>query len=227
MAGYLTTGELVGAINMPVGDMEVVKRLDPFLRLSAVMGKMLMQLTGGQIRQIDVTCSGEIESPELVALAAVRGVLEQFLDTRLNFVNTGAVARERGVRFTHKVDSAAGGYANQVLVALTTDSELRSMVGSVFGGQHPRIVEIEGYHLELNPEGVMLFIRNHDAPGVLGRIGTAMGEAGVNIGEALLSRERNAADAYLVIKVDTDPSEEILAALKELKDIISIQKVKL
>ena len=227
VAGYLSSGELVGAVNMPVGDMEMVTRLDPFLRLSAIMGKMLMQLSEGQIKQIDVTCSETIESPELVALSAVKGVLAMILDRRLNFVNIGAVAKERGVRITHKVDSNAAGYANQVVVELTTDSAMRSMVGSVFGGQHARIVEIEGYHLELNPEGVMLFIRNHDAPGVLGRVGTALGAAGINIGEALLSREAHAAEAYLVIKVDTDPPQETLSRLQDLEGIISIAKVKL
>ena len=226
VADFLSTGAAAGALNMPVADMEVMKRLEPFLQLGATMGALVWQLSDGAIKEIEVTCTGQLEHPDLLALAAVRGVLEQILDTRLNFVNTAAVAQERGIRFTSSVDTGERGYANLLRVVLTTDKEVRSMAGSVFGGRHPRIVEIEGYHLELNPEGVMLFIRNRDAPGVLGRITTALGNAGVNIGEALLSRERKTDQAYLVIKVDNDPPADALAGLKDVDGILSIQKVR-
>lgn len=225
VADFLVKGELVGAVNMPVADMEVMKRLEPYLHISAIMGQLLWQLTDGNIRKIEVTCQGQVDNPELMALSAVRGVLDQILDSRLNFVNTAAVAQERGIGFTYSIDTAEGNYANLIRVDVTTGDGVRSMAGSIFGRRHARIVEIDGYHLELNPEGVMLFIRNRDAPGVLGRIGTVMGNAQVNIGEALLSRGRKSGDAYLVVKVDTDPPENVLRELGEIDGIIAIQKV--
>ena len=227
VADFLLEGQLRGALNMPVADMALLKQLEPHLTLATTMGRILTQLLEGSPTAVRVTCSGTLEDPHPIALAALRGVLEHMLDSRLNFVNTGAVARERGIAFTHSYESADAGYANLVRVELETGEGTKSMAGSVFGARHLRIVEIEGYHLELQPEGVMLFIRNRDAPGVLGRIGTTLGGFGVNIGDALLSRERSAEDAYLVIKLDGAPTAGQLAALGDLDGIMSVKQVRL
>ena len=227
VADFLLDGQLQGALNMPVADMALLKRLEPHLTLAGQMGRLLNQLVEGSVEAVRVTCSGTVEDPHPIALAALKGLLEPMLDTRLNFVNTAAVARERGIAFTHSYESADAGYANLVRVEVQTDQGEKSMAGSVFGAHHLRIVEIEGYHLELRPEGVMLFIRNRDAPGVLGLIGTALGDFQVNIGEALLSRERSAEDAYLVIKLDSAPSTKQLATLATLEGILSVKQVQL
>jgi len=182
----------------------------------------------GSVESVRVTCAGTVEDSHPIALAAVRGVLEHMLDSRLNFVNTAAVADERGIAFTYAYKSGEVGYANLVRVEVATDQGKSSIAGSVFGSHgksHPRVVEIDGYHLELQPEGVMLFIRNRDEPGVLGRVGTALGSYGINIGQALLNRERSAEHAYLVVKVDSAPDEGQLKALAGLEGIMSIRKV--
>ena len=227
VADFLLEGQLTGALNMPVADLALFKELEPHLALATDMGRLLSQLAEGSIQAVRVTCSGSLEEPHPIALAALRGLLESVLDSRLNYVNAAAVARERGIGVTHSYASAEAGYANLVRVEVETSQGLKSMAGSVFGAHHQRIVEIEGYHLELRPEGVMLFIRNRDAPGVLGRIGTALGGYRVNIGEALLSRERSAEGAYLVIKLDSAPTVDQLAALAGLEGIMSVKQVKL
>ncbi len=228
VADFLLEGKLHGALNMPVADMALLKQLEPHLELAANMGRVLSQLVDGSVESVRVTCAGAVEDPYLIALAAVRGILEHMLDSRLNFVNTAAVAGERGIAFTHAYESGEVGYANLVRVEVDTDRGQTSMAGSVFGSHgksHPRVVEIEGYHLELQPEGVMLFIRNRDEPGVLGRVGTALGSYGINIGQALLNRERSAEHAYLVVKVDSAPDEGQLKALAGLEGIVSVRKV--
>ena len=228
VADFLLDGKLHGALNMPVADMALLKQLEPHLELAADMGRVLSQLVDGSVEAVRVTCAGAVEDPYPIALAAVRGVLEHMLDSRLNFVNTAAVAGERGIAFTHAYESGEVGYANLVRVEVDTDRGKTSMAGSVFGSHgksHPRVVEIEGYHLELQPEGVMLFIRNRDEPGVLGRVGTALGGYGINIGQALLNRERSAEHAYLVVKVDSAPDEGVLKALAGLEGIVSVRKV--
>ncbi|UCH09558.1 MAG: ACT domain-containing protein, partial [Fidelibacterota bacterium] len=224
VADFLIDGKLHGALNMPVADMALLKQLEPHLDLAMDMGRLLSQLVDGSVESVKVTCAGSVEDPHPVALAALRGVLEHMLDTRLNFVNTGAVAQERGIAFTHAFESGDTGYANLVRVEVTTDQGASSMAGSVFGKHHARVVEIEGYHLELQPEGVMLFIRNRDVPGVLGSVGSTLGDFGINIGEALLNRERSAEHAYLVVKVDSAPDEDQLQALVALEGIMSVRK---
>jgi len=225
VADFLLEEKLRGALNMPVADMAILKRLEYHLQLAADMGRLLSQLVEGSVESVRVTCAGTVEETHPVALAALRGVMEHMLDSRLNFVNTGAVAKERGIAFTHAYESGEVGYANLMRVEVVTEQGTKSMAGSVFGTHHPRIVEIEGYHLELRPEGVMLFIRNRDLPGVLGRVGTALGDYGINIGEVLLNRERSAEHAYLVVKVDSAPDEGQLKALAGLEGIMSVRKV--
>ncbi len=225
VADFLLEGKMQSALNMPVSDMALLKTLEPHLELAADMGRMLSQLVDGPFKQVTVACSGSLEDSLAIALAALRGLLEGVLDTRLNYVNTAAVAKERGITLSHGCDSTDVGYANLVRVTVLTTEKETSMAGSVFGRGHRRVVEIDGNHLDLNPEGVMLFIRNRDLPGVLGRVGTTLGGFGINIGEALLSRERTAEKAYLVVKVDSEPDQKQLGALVALEGILSVRKV--
>ena len=225
VADYLVDGKLQGALNMPVADMALLKQLEPYLELAADMGRILGQLVEGSVTNVQVACAGNIEETHPIALAALRGVMEHMLDTRLNFVNTGAVAKERGIAYSDTYDTGEVGYANLIQVEVKTEKGQASMAGSVFGKQHARVVQIDGYHLELKPEGVMLFIRNRDVPGVLGSVGSALGGFGINIGEALLNRERSAQDAYLVVKVDSAPDDDQLQAIETLEGIISVRKV--
>jgi D-3-phosphoglycerate dehydrogenase len=225
VADYLIDGKLQGALNMPVADMALLKQLEPHLELATDMGRILGQLVDGSVTTVQVTCAGNIEETHPIALAALRGVMEHMLDTRLNFVNTGAVAKERGIAFSDTFDSGEVGYMNLVRVEVETDQGHASMSGSVFGKHHSRVVMIDGYHLELKPEGVMLFIRNQDVPGVLGSVGSTLGSFGINIGEALLNRERTDQDAYLVVKVDSAPDDAQLEAIAALDGITSVRKV--
>lgn len=227
VADFLTIGKLQGALNMPVADMALLKKLENHLQLAADMGRLLSQLIDGSVKSVEVRCFGSVEDSHLMALAVVRGLLENILDSRLNFVNAGAVAKERGIDITQGYESKEVGYANLVKVAVTTDQGEKTMAGSVFANRHPRIVEIEGHHLELRPEGIMLFIRNRDEPGVLGRISSALGTYGVNIGEVLLSREGGADQAYLVVKVDNEPDNRQLDDLSRVEGILSVRKVRL
>jgi len=227
LADFLLEGKLHGALNMPVADMALLKKLENHFQLATNMGRILSQLIDGSVKKVQVQCFGSLEEAAPVALAAVRGVLEHMLDTRLNFVNTAAVAQERGIEVVHGYDSRNVGYDNLIRVEVAGAGGVKSIAGSVFANRHPRIVEIENNHLELLPEGVMLFIRNKDVPGVLGRISTALGSADVNIGEALLSRGGDNGMAYLVVKVDKELTDEELARLAQLEGIISVRKVSL
>ncbi|MEE9464364.1 MAG: phosphoglycerate dehydrogenase, partial [Candidatus Neomarinimicrobiota bacterium] len=181
VADFLLDGKMENALNLPVSDLSLLKSLEPHLDLAADMGRILCQLVDGPIGQVTVTCYGTLEDSHPVALAALRGLLEGVLDTRLNYVSTAAVAKERGIGLTHGCDYADMGYANLMRVTVVTTGGETTMAGSVFGRRHKRVVEIDGNHLELNPEGVMLFIRNRDVPGVLGRVGTTLGDFGINI----------------------------------------------
>ena len=109
----------------------------------------------------------------------------------------------------------------------TTENETINVGGSVFGDNHFRIVDIMGYELDVNPEGNMLFMKNKDVPGVIGRVGTILGEAGVNIGEYLLSRTSQNETAYAVVKLDSALDRRILESLNKLDEIIDIHQLQL
>ena len=96
---------------------------------------------------------------------------------------------------------------------------------SIFEGDHPRLVNILGYEMDLKPYGTMLFTRNKDVPGVIGSVGTILGNANINIGGYFLSREMNEDEAFSVIRVDSKICEEVLVELQQLPEILSIQQL--
>ena len=108
---------------------------------------------------------------------------------------------------------------------ITTDEGTIEVAGSVFGDQHPRIVDIMGYEVDVRPEGNMLFVQNKDVPGVIGKVGMMLGEGKVNIAEYLLSRTPNNDSAYSVIKFDGQINEELLEELTQVDEILDIKQL--
>ena len=127
------------------------------------------------------------------------------------------------IRDSYTNDS--GSYTNLIRTKVSGDSEPTRIAGSIFEGDHPRLVNILGYEMDLKPYGTMLFTRNKDVPGVIGSVGTLLGNANINIGGYLLSREMNEDEAFSVIRVDTKISEKVLVELQKLPEILSIQQL--
>ena len=161
------------------------------------------------------------------AVSAVRGLLSRSYGEDVNLVNAPALARLNGVAVTESVKEDAGGYANLVGVSVTTREGTRSAAGTLFDARHIRIVEFDGLPIEFTPEGTLLVITNRDVPGVVGRIGTFLGERGINIVDLDLARGR-AGRAAAVVRIDRPDGGAIEPSLAgKLSDVEGIESVRL
>ncbi len=209
-----------GAVNAPALDPDVVKALGPYLELGEVLGRMAAQLAPAPVRSIDVRCEGSFALPPApIQVAVAKGFLESFLDEPPNYINALAIARERGVRIDITETSATGVYRQQVGVTVSGAGPTSEIVGTVLG-EHPRIVAVDGFPIEIRPEGTMLLCTNYDRPGAIGKVGTVLGDAGVNISGLQLSRVGDDGLAMFALTLDQVPPEPVLDLLRGLSDVI-------
>lgn len=217
-----------GVVNAPALAPEVVQKLGGHLLLGEVLGRVLSQLVGGRVRQLDVEFSGTFPlDPDPIAVGVTKGFLEPRLSDPPTYVNAMAIAKERDVRVSRTVAARADVYTSLVSVSAHGDEGSSSVAGTVLGDQ-PRIVAIEGYPIEIRPEGTMLICTNYDRPGAVGRIGTVLGDAGVNISSMQLSRVGEDGLAMFALTLDQVPPDEVLEVLRGMQDVIhSLRAVRL
>lgn len=226
LAGSLS----VTAVNLPFRPSGTAG--EPYLRLAEKLGTLAAGLLPGPasaVDRIDVGLQGlesTVEHP--VAVAALKGVLARFLGDGVNYVNAERVARERGLKVVRSVHAEPADYPHLVTVRVRTASGADlSIQGALFHGKDPRIVGIGDYQLEFRPKGWLMVARNRDVPGVVGRLGTALGDAGVNIAEIHLSRRPGSREALAVLRLDQSPPAEVVAGLRALEEMESILLVDL
>lgn len=209
-----------GVVNAPALAPEVMRHLGRHLQLGEALGKMVAQLARGRVSDLQVEFSGEFPiDPDPIAIAVTKGFLEPILDEPPNYVNAPSIARERGIRVSRVTASEGRGYTSHVLVTAVTP-EGESSVGGTVLGDMPRIVAIEGYRIEIRPEGTMLICTNYDRPGAVGRVGTVLGDAGINISSMQLSRVGQDGLAMFALTLDQAPPEGVLAVLRGMSDVI-------
>lgn len=220
-------GDLAYALNTGF-DPEAIEALKGFLPLGEVLGKLLAQITRGRPEVLEVGFLGRHEKdPEPVASAVAKGLLSRVLGQEgVNLVAAKPLLKDRGIRLVTWRQEEAGEYTRLVEVRLTTDQESRRARGVVMGGR-PRLVGVDDYALEAIPEGYMLVCVNYDRPGVVGQVGTLLGEAGVNIAGMQLGRDVPGGRALFVLTVDQKPAPEVLEALRALPVLERVDLVEL
>lgn len=217
-----------GAVNAPTLAPEVMAALGPHLRLGEALGKMVSQLSKGRVRELQIEFAGNFSvDPDPIAVAVTKGFLEPILDEPPNYINASAIAKERDIRIS-KVSAARNrGYTTHVEVTARGNGDSVTVGGTVLGHE-PRIVDIAGFPIEIKPEGTMLICTNYDRPGAVGRVGTILGDAGVNISSMQLSRDGADGLALFALTLDQIPPEEVLEVLRHLPDVIrSLDMVRL
>ena len=222
---FLLEDKLANPINMPITDMAQLKQIKPFLDLAETLGKITTQLVESPIKSISVECFGNIDDSKPISLSFLIGLFHNITDNRINFVNASVIAEERGISLSHSLNTATVSFANLIVAHATTKNGTIEMAGSVFGDQHPRIVSIMGYEVDVRPEGNMLFVQNKDVPGVIGKVGMVLGKSAVNIAEYILSRTANNDSAYSIIKFDGIIDDALLEELTKIDEILDIKQL--
>jgi D-3-phosphoglycerate dehydrogenase len=204
------------AINAPVPVGEGADFVAQFSGLCETLGRLLYQLTDRPGNVLRIEYRGEISAYDtrLLDVSAQKGLLEPMVFEPLNFVNTPALARDRGLRVETSRISESADYTSLVVLRLEDERGEKVVSGTLVGPRmQPRLVEVMGFDMDIVPEKHMLFIRNEDVPGMIGKLGTILGEHGINIGNMAVGRGEPGSRAAMAVTVDEPVPEEVLEAL--------------
>jgi D-3-phosphoglycerate dehydrogenase len=228
---YLKLGVVQNAVNLPSLSHEEYLQLAPYIDLAGRLGSFLAQAGKGGIEGIDLVYGGSLAEAktELVRNAAIAGLLQG--SENVNRINAAAVAGERGIRLhEEKRESHRGGSASVLTIELHVGAGGSRASATVIHGEQPRLLEFDGIDIETPLEGNLLVCRNLDVPGVIGKIGTILGEHGVNIGNFALGRERSGpkpVKALAVVQVDAPVENTVLEALGAIEALLEARPVSL
>ena len=224
MADYLVSGGITNALNVPSLSAEEAPRLKPYMALAEKLGSLVGQLTTGAIARISIHTEGA--ATELNQKPIVSAVLAGFLRTQtdtVNMVNAPLLAKERGMEVREVRTEREGDYHTLLRVSVKTDAGERSVAGTLFGDAAPRLVELFGIKVEADLAGHMLYVVNEDAPGFIGRLGSLLGEEGVNIGTFHLGRRNAGGEAILLLSVDDAVTPDLIAKVRSLAGVKTVR----
>ncbi|HVH19594.1 MAG TPA: phosphoglycerate dehydrogenase [Myxococcota bacterium] len=224
---FLLQGVVRNAVNMPSISREAAAQIRPYLVLGEKLGRAQGQLCTGSIEQIEIEYSGEAARLDVapITVAVLKGLLESVTD-QVNMVNAPVIAQERGIKVIESKASRSADFTTAISTRVTGCDD-RLIVGAVFQGKQPRIVRLDDFMLEAIPEGPTLLILNRDQPGVVGTVGTILGNAGVNISRMQLALQRERGEAAMLVNVDAAPSDSVLETLRGLPNVISARLLEL
>ena len=219
---------VVNALNAPSVDESAFPRIEPYIGLAETAGKVAAGLFDGRIERVEVAYAGDIaeEDVELVTASAQKGAFEP-LEWQVNAVNAARVAEERGVKVTETKTRQAADFQSLLTVTVGNGEDELAVSGTLFTGEEPRLVSIDGFRVDAVPQGQLLVARNYDEPGVIGFIGTVLGEHDVNIAGMYNARETDGGEALTVYSLDHEVPASGLSALTDDERITEVRQLDL
>jgi D-3-phosphoglycerate dehydrogenase len=219
---------VMNALNAPSIDESAFPRVKPYIDLAETAGRVAAQIFDGRPAKVTVRYEGEIaeEDIELVTASALEGAFSP-LEWSVNAVNAPRIAEERGVEVTEEKTRQAADFQSLVTVSVGDGEDSVSVCGTLFAGEDPRIVRIDGYRVDAVPYGHMLVARNYDTPGVIGFIGTVLGDAEINIAGMFNARETIGGEALTVYNLDDEVPDEVMSELLADERMIEVRRITL
>jgi D-3-phosphoglycerate dehydrogenase len=220
MSDFLVTGGVTNALNMPSLSAEEAPKLKPYMALAERLGSLVGQLAHGELPKISIEVEGAAAqlNQKPITGAVLAGLMSRF-SSSVNMVNAPFLAKERGMEVREIRNENEGVYHTLVRVTVATSQGDRSVAGTLFGAAAPRLVEIFGIGIEADLDGNMMYIVNEDAPGFIGRIGSLLGQAGINIGTFHLGRREAGGEAVLLLSVDQPIPQSVIADAEKLPGV--------
>ena len=228
LVDFLCHGVIRNAVNVPSVSKDVLETLGPWLELAHKLGSLAGQLSPQGVTAVDVAVAGDLNQQPVkpIVVQALKGLLTQLWGEPVNEVSAPALAKERGIKISELKSGEPEDFASSVSIKVKGKTEL-SVEGTLFGRRNPRIVRVNQFDLEAVPAGHLLLIHNKDVPGVVGKVGTLVGAAGVNIGRIHLSRDTENGEAFSLLNVDSAPPASLLEGLRAVQGILSVRHVQL
>src|SRR6185437_9332503 len=223
----LADGDLSRAVNAPAVGGDDMRRAGPLLALGATLGVVAAALADGPVQEVEVTLAGS--APRLLrplVPCVLVGVLRSTLGAaRVNFVNAAWLAKGRGITVTQAQREQHADGGDRVEVRVRAGDSVTFVAGTLLGQRHPRLVRIGDYRFDVEPRGALVILRNRDVPGVIGRVGTLLGAAGINIGEYHQSRLAAGGEALAVLNVDAPLAAAVVGDLRALPGVTDVRQV--
>lgn len=217
------------AVNLPSIPAHELNKVEPYLNLSEQLGSFIAQLAVGAVRTVNISFAGELTEFDVSPLTRniIKGILTYHLGEHVNQVNAPFLAKERGITINEQKTSHSRGFTNLLTVELITTQETRTVWGTLLNGYGARIVKVDDYSVDVLPEGHLIYIRHHDRPGAIGRVGTRLGAKDVNIATMQVGRSNAGGDAIMMLTVDKSVPADILNELTELEEIKTVTEIDL
>lgn len=216
------------AVNMPAMSADILAAIKPYITLGERMGAMAVQLADGAVESIEISYCGDLANLETgpIGRSVLRGLLQPVLIESVNLVNAPIIAESRGIRITESRSAAPEDYTTLLVVKVKTDKGQKVIEGTLFGKRDIRIVGIDDYAFDMSPEGYMVVTTHMDKPGIIGRVGTLLGEQRINIAGMNVGRQGAGEQAMMVLFVDEPVTEEVRRQIIELPGIESVKLVR-
>jgi D-3-phosphoglycerate dehydrogenase / 2-oxoglutarate reductase len=217
VAAALEGGLVTNAVNIPSIGAEDLEVLGPYIPLAATLGRLAMELAGGRAERIELAYYGALTGYDtrLLTVAALNGAFQGRSDQPVNYVNAPVIAAERGVEVVEERRRASRDFTNLIRVSIRANGDELRVAGTTIGEANRRwLVSALGFELEMELAPLMAFFRYDDVPGVIGKVGTLFGEAGVNIANMAVSRTRRGDKALMALSIDSEAPDELVESLR-------------
>jgi D-3-phosphoglycerate dehydrogenase len=213
------------AINMPSVKPEIIASHKPYFELAEKIGLFHAQLLDGNIQSIHITYAGRSAGmeTELITRYLLVGFLRPTMQDSVNFVNAPVLISNRGVKLTETTVEQAAKYKDLITVKVVTSKRTREVAGTLYDMDEIRIVMVDDYWMELVPQGHVLYVRHKDQPGLVGKVGTLLGDRNINIAGMQVGRENVRGRAIMCLTIDDDISKETIEALSKIKGVASVR----
>ena len=221
---------VTSAVNQPKMDWRTIEVFGPYLTLAEKIGSFHAQIVEGQISELKIHYNGDLfdeEDISLITVALQKGLLAPVLQTNVNYVNAPFLIKQRGIRVIETKSSSDGNFANSIAITVITDQGERTIEGTAFGQKDLRIVRIDQHYVNAKPEGYTLLIYNLDLPGMIGLLGTILGNHNINISDMAVGRASIGERAVMVINVDSHVPREVLQQIANQDQIDFVKQIKL
>ncbi|MCW5729903.1 MAG: phosphoglycerate dehydrogenase [Alphaproteobacteria bacterium] len=226
MSDFLISGAVMNALNMPSVSAEDAPKLRPYMKLAEQLGSFAGQVTETGLRKVIVEYEGDVAQLNTRPLTAValQGLLKPLLDS-VNMVNAPIIAKERNIDVTEVKHERSGDYHTLIRLTVVTEQRTRDVAGTLFADRRPRVVQIKGIKVEAELGPHMLFVTNDDKPGFIGRLGTILGENGINIATFALGRSAPGADAIALVEVDGPVPDGVIDQICALPHVQRVKQL--
>ena len=227
IADYLVRGVIRNAVNFPSISPDLAPLLTPYVSLAEKLGGALAQVYEGGLEKVTVDYRGKLADLNLapVTIAAIKGLLAPILNDTVNHVNAPVIAKERGIEVVEVKEADADVRASTITITVEAGGKSTRVIGLLTSAGAPRIVELNEILVEVVPEGHMLILSNKDVPGVIGEIGTVLGDNRINIALMNFGRDKPGGRAIAVVNVDEEVPDAVLDQLRAVPAILTVKQI--